>query len=299
VTLGTGARRCAVLGHPVAHSLSPLLHRTAYAALGLDWTYDAYDVTEEALPAFLAGLDPSWRGLSLTMPLKRAVLPLVDDLDATARAVGAANTVLLDPGHRYGANTDVSGLVATLRGGGVGTGTRQAVVLGGGATAASALAALARLDVASVELRVRDPARAGETAAVAATLGLDVSVVALDAGWPAYPQARPVVSTVPSAVAAAVLPDALLSGAVVIDARYDPWPSPLLQRAARLGSPTVTGIDLLVHQAVGQVQLMTGSEVAPGPLLAVALDAVQQRAGPRPRAARAGPDTPPGYRRSP
>ncbi len=268
-----------MLGHPVAHSLSPLLHRTAYAALGLDWTYDAHDVTEEALPAFLAGLDPSWRGLSLTMPLKRAALALVDDLDATARAVGAVYTVLLGPGHRHGANTDVGGLVATLRAGGVGTGTRQAVVVGGGATAASALAALARLDVASVELRVRDPEGAGETVAVAARLGVDVSVVALDAPWPAYPQARPVVSTVPSAVAAAVLPDALLTGTVVADARYDPWPSPLLQRADRLGSPTVTGIDLLVHQAVGQVRLMTGSEVDPGPLLAVALDAMRRRAG--------------------
>ncbi len=279
---GDGARHCAVLGHPVAHSLSPLLHRTAYATLGLDWTYDAHDVTEQALPGFLAGLDASWRGLSLTMPLKRVVLDLMDDVDATTRLVGAANTVLLAPGHRHGANTDVAGLVATLAAAGVRTGTGHAVVVGGGATAASALAALARLDVGTVELRVREPDRAAPTMAVAARLGLDVDTVGLDAPWPAPPRPRPVISTVPSAVAAAVLPDAVRAGTAVTDAVYDPWPSPLLQRADRLGSTTATGIDLLVHQAVEQVRLMTGSQVPPWPLLTVGLDAVRRRAGKHP-----------------
>ena len=90
--------RCAVLGRPIAHSLSPAMHRAAYARLELDWTYDACEVGEQDLPAFVAGLDDSWRGLSLTMPLKRAVLPLLDEVSPVASQVGAANTVVLERG---------------------------------------------------------------------------------------------------------------------------------------------------------------------------------------------------------
>ena len=179
-----GARRCGVLGHPIDHSLSPLLHRTAYAELGLDWTYDAHDVSADALPGFLDGLDPSWRGLSLTMPLKRAVLPLLDDLDDTAQAVGAVNTVLLDGDGRHGANTDVPGLVTALRAAApAGAVPARGTVVGGGATAASALAALAALGCADVEVRVREPLRAEETLRTGRALGLAVRVARLDAAW--------------------------------------------------------------------------------------------------------------------
>jgi shikimate dehydrogenase len=148
-------RRAAVLGHPVAHSLSPRLHRAAYRELGLDgWSYEAVDVTEEQLPAFVATLDGTWAGLSLTMPLKQAVIPLLDHVEPLAEVVGAVNTLLVQPGGRSpvltGANTDVHGLVAALSeglaaAGSTGTGPRSAVVLGAGATAASTLAALAEL----------------------------------------------------------------------------------------------------------------------------------------------------------
>ena len=94
--------RCAVLGSPIGHSLSPVLHREAYAALGLDWEYEAHVVTEDTLEAFLACLDGSWRGLSLTMPLKRAVLPLLDSISERARQAGGANTVVLAGGRRSG-----------------------------------------------------------------------------------------------------------------------------------------------------------------------------------------------------
>jgi shikimate dehydrogenase len=273
--------RCAVLGHPVGHSLSPVLHRVAYAQLGLDWTYTAHDVTAERLAGFVEQLDDSWRGLSLTMPLKRAVLPLLDDMDPTVLSVGAANTVLLAPGHRYGANTDVGGLVTALREAGLWQGAAHAVVVGGGATAASALASLSVLAVGSVELRVRDVARAGETLRTGRRLGLDVRALTFDEPWPGRPEVGVVVSTVPSAVAASLLPDAVLSAAAVVaDARYDPWPSLLLRRAESIGTATTTGVDLLVHQAVGQIRLMTGRPVDPGPLRTAALQMVGRRADP-------------------
>jgi len=279
-------RRCAVLGSPIAHSLSPLLHRTAYARLGLDWTYAAHEVTEQTLPTYLAGLDPSWRGLSLTMPLKRAVLPLLDEADAVVRTVGAANTVLLSPGRRAGANTDVSGLVTALQTS-LSDVTRapdgRALVVGAGATAAAALASLADLGMHAVDLHVRDPARADEARLVAGRLGLDARVLPFEAPWPAASPPPVVISTVPSSVAAAVLPEDVLSGTVVADVRYDVWPSPLLAVAERRGSVIVTGIDLLVHQAVAQVRLMTGREVPPRPLLEAATAAVRQRAGLPPR----------------
>ncbi len=137
-------RRAAVLGSPIAHSLSPVLHRAGYLDLGLEWRYDAIEVTQESLAAFVAGCGPEWAGLSLTMPLKRAVLPLLDTRAALVDVVGAANTVVFGAGgERAGHNTDVAGIVAALRG--IDAAAGPALVLGGGATAASALAALAEL----------------------------------------------------------------------------------------------------------------------------------------------------------
>lgn len=263
-------RRCGVLGHPVAHSLSPLLHRTAYGSLGLDWTYDAYDVTEETLPAFVAGLDDTWRGLSLTMPLKRAVLPLLDGADNLVVAVQAANTVLRnDDGRLVGANTDVPGMVGALRAGGVDEPVGAVVVLGGGATAAAALVAARTLGARTALLRVRDAARAQDTVRVGTALGLDVTTAALDDPWPE--EVLLLVATVPAD--AVQVPDHALRG-VVLDVRYDPWPSTLLVRAEAAGGRTATGLDLLAHQAAGQVELMCGRPVDPDVLRAAALRAV-------------------------
>src|SRR5688572_28400212 len=103
----SGPGRCAVLGSPIEHSLSAELHRAAYVELGLDWRYDAVEVDEAGLAGFLDGLGPEWRGLSLTMPLKRAVVPLLDEVRDRAVEAGAANTVLLGEGRRVGHNTDV------------------------------------------------------------------------------------------------------------------------------------------------------------------------------------------------
>ncbi|GGF35979.1 shikimate 5-dehydrogenase [Marmoricola endophyticus] len=252
------AVRCAVWGSPVAHSLSPVLHAAAYDALGLaGWEYGRADVDEAGLPAALAALDGSWRGLSLTMPLKRAVIGLLDSVSPVAEAAGAVNTVLLCDGRRTGDNTDVPGITAAVRER-VGD-VRSAVVVGGGATAASSLLGLADVGCERVTLVVRDPARAERTVAVAAEHGgVEVAVASLaDVSGLRETSADLLVGTVPGA---AWTPDLLAATAhvpAVFEMVYDGWPTPLAA-AAGTDRVLVSPLDLLVHQAVRQVQLMTG-----------------------------------------
>ena len=155
-------QRCGVLGDPISHSLSPVLHRAAYSALGLDWSYDAHRVPAGGLESFVAGLDASWRGLSLTMPLKREALALADRVTDRARLAGAVNTLLLEGDERVGDNTDLPGAVAAIRER-TSLPLASAAILGGGATAASIGLALVDLGVTTIEVLVRDEARAGET----------------------------------------------------------------------------------------------------------------------------------------
>ena len=274
-----GVRRCAVLGSPIGHSLSPVLHRAAYAELGLDWSYDAVEVTEEGLPAFLAGLDASWRGLSLTMPLKRAVVPLLDELGPEAELAGSANTVLLADGRRAGHNTDVPGATAALRERVPGE-LPAATVLGGGATAASVLLALADLGCRRAALVVRDPARAAETVSVVARHPHAPELDVLRLGADVPPAADVLVSTVPASAQDPWVLDLVARSSAVFEVLYDPWPTPLASAALASGRPLVTGLDLLVHQAALQVSLMTGVDAAP-------LD-VMRRAGESALTGRAG-----------
>lgn len=252
-----------MLGSPIAHSLSPVLHRAAYAELGLtDWSYDRFEVGEAALPAFLAGLDASWAGLSLTMPLKRAVIPLLDGVSDTAASVEAVNTVVLTgDGRRLGDNTDIPGMIAALRERGVAT-VESAAVLGAGATASSALAALARLCTGPVTAYVRSAARAEEMRGWGERLGVDVRT----ADWADAAEALRaplVVATTPEgstdALAAAV-PEA---PGTLFDVLYEPWPTRLAAAWSARGGAVVGGLDLLVHQAVLQVEQMTGRTPAP------------------------------------
>jgi shikimate dehydrogenase len=255
--------RAAVLGSPIAHSLSPVLHRAAYAALGLDdWTYTAIECDEAGLPALLASRDRQWAGLSLTMPLKRAVLPLLDRTEPLAVEVGGANTVVFADGQRHGYNTDVPGMVAALAEAGV-TAPSGATILGAGATACAALAALRAAGLPSAVVQVRDPARAGDLLAAARRLGLAVEL------RPFGSQVRAgdlLISTAPAGAAdffaeRAIDPPARPSA--VLDVVYDPWPTPLASAAAHSGIVVVSGFDLLLHQAARQVELMTGREPAP------------------------------------
>jgi len=254
----TLTRRAAVLGSPIAHSLSPVLHRAAYRRLGLTgWTYDAFDVTEEKLPGFVAGLDlAAWAGLSLTMPLKRAIRPMLAQVGETARAVDAVNTVLVQPnGDLHGENTDVPGLVAALAEHGV-TKAESAAVLGGGATAASALAALATLVTGPVSIYLRSPARAAELEPVAELYHIDLRVRPWSAGAEALVQDL-VVNTTPSG-AADELADRLPSQVgTLFDVLYHPWPTVLAAAWSARGATVLGGQDLLVHQAALQVELMT------------------------------------------
>jgi shikimate dehydrogenase len=249
--------RCAVLGDPVEHSLSPALHRAAYVALGLDWTYDAVRVPAGRLAAFLAGLDAEWRGLSLTMPLKREAMALLTSQDVWAARAGAANTLLLDAGGVHGLNTDVPGAVAALREATTAS-LERAVVLGGGATATSVLLALAELGCRQAVLAVRDAARARETVEALGRHPHAPSIETVPIGGLAAVAADVVVSTVPAPAQTGALLTALADVPVVFDVVYDPWPTPLAAAAAASGRVLVGGLDLLLWQAVDQVRAMTG-----------------------------------------
>jgi shikimate dehydrogenase len=260
------ARRAAVLGSPVAHSLSPVLHRAAYAALGLsDWTYEAFECGEADLRARLeaceADTTAAWAGLSLTMPLKRAVLPLLDSVSEIAVAAGGANTVTWREGRRIGDNTDVYGIVTALAEAGV-RAPSSAVVLGGGATACSALAALREIGLPKTTVVVREPARAAEATAAGARLDVSVSVRT----FPDLADLLPVdlvISTLPKGAADPYADLIAASGAAVLDVVYAPWPTPLGAAVRDAGRTVVGGFPMLLHQAVRQVELMTGRTDVP------------------------------------
>lgn len=272
-------RRAAVLGHPIAHSLSPVLHRTAYAQLGLTgWTYEAVDVEESELAGFVAGLDDRWAGLSLTMPLKRAVRPLLVAQSPLAAAVAAVNTVTFTPAGPVGDNTDVPGIVAALHEAGIER-VGRAAVLGGGATATSAVAALQQLGCDAPTVHVRRLATTGELQAAAERLGVRPVLRGLDVtGLAALSDADLVISTLPGS-AADELAEPLLAAVrgtavrgtgaglpVLMDVVYAPWPTTLAARWTGTGGRVVGGFGMLLHQAAEQVRLMTGQ---PAPLEAM------------------------------
>jgi shikimate dehydrogenase len=261
--------KAAVLGQPVMHSLSPALHRAAYDALGFaDWSYEPIECDEAALPAFVAGRGPEWVGLSLTMPLKRAVLPLLDHVDHLASATGGVNTVVFRPEGRYGYNTDVQGIVDALTE--VGAATPASVtIVGAGATACSALAAVGELGAAGADVVLRDPVRAAGLLATAERLGLTVRLRPWDELTAAGPQPDLLISTVPAGAADAYarhLRQAGQAPPAVLDVVYHPWPSPLAVAATAADSVVASGYGMLLHQAAAQVELMTGK---PAPLEAM------------------------------
>lgn len=260
-------RRAAVLGSPIAHSLSPELHRAAYRALGLSgWTYDRFEVTEQTLASFLRELDGPWAGLSLTMPLKRAVLPLLDEVSQTAAAIEAVNTVVFtDDGRLSGDNTDIPGMVAALRERGVRR-VDHATVLGAGATASSAVAALGRICDGDITVFVRSQARAEEMRGWGERLGVAVTI----ADWADAAEALRaplVIATTPAGSTDALAEAAPIGPGVLFDVLYEPWPTGLAAAWQRRGGQVVGGLDLLVHQAVLQVEQMTGA--TQGPLAAM------------------------------
>ncbi|MDH6432842.1 shikimate dehydrogenase [Streptomyces sp. SAI-144] len=257
------ARRAAVLGKPIAHSLSPVLHRAAYEELGLTgWSYDRFELDEAALPGFVEQLGPEWAGLSVTMPLKRAVIPLLDEISETAASVEAVNTVVFtEDGRRLGDNTDIPGMVAALRERGIEQ-VESAAILGAGATASSALAALARICTGQVVAYVRSEARAAEMRQWGERLDVDVRT----ADWADAAEALDaplVIATTPAGATDALAHAVPERPAALFDVLYDPWPTELAARWSMIGGAVVSGLDLLVHQAVLQVEQMTGLRPAP------------------------------------
>ena len=250
--------KAAVLGKPVAHSLSPALHRAAYEALGFaDWTYELVECDEQGLAGYVESRGPEWAGLSLTMPLKRTVLPLLDHVDHLAAATGGANTVVFSGAARLGYNTDVTGLVTALAEAGLDRAPARALVLGGGATACSALAALAELGLRQAAVAVRDPARAAGLLAAASRLRMSVELCPFGT----QTGADLLISTVPAGAAdfyAERLRGITHPPRFVVDVVYHPWPTPLATAASRAGSVAVSGFELLLYQAARQVELMTG-----------------------------------------
>lgn len=264
------ARKAAVLGSPITHSRSPQLHLAAYRALGLTgWTYDRIECTGEQLPGLVSSLGPEWIGLSVTMPGKIAALEFADQRTERAVTIGSANTLVrIDGGWRADC-TDVDGVSGALTEGGIGdVSGADAVVVGAGGTARPALVALAGMGVKSVTVVARDPGRAAGAVSCAESVGLDVRLLNFDSGelGARCAGAAVLVSTVPS-VAIAEHTKALGRAPFVLDAIYDPWPTPLATAVRAGGGTVIGGLAMLLHQAYGQVEQFTG---LPAPRAAMA-----------------------------
>lgn len=265
---------CAVLGSPIAHSLSPAMHRAAYAELGLDWTYEPVEVREGELAAFVGALGDDVRGLSVTAPLKREAAAAGHQHDGDVEVLGVANTLVVEDGMISAYNTDVAGAAAAIDEAGIEP-PRTARILGGGATAASLALTLVRLGVEELDFVVRDPARAAEAVAVARGRGIAVQVRSIDE--PLIDKVDLLVSTVPGTAIGSRSHELVDSSQAVFDVVYDPWPTDLARAAGESGIPLISGLDLLAHQAVLQVDLMTGSPVSPQLLRDAALAALRSR----------------------
>jgi shikimate dehydrogenase len=263
-----------VLGRPIAHSLSPVLHRAAYSALRLDWSYVAVDCGVEDLARVVAERS-GWVGFSATMPLKHALLDVAAEVRDRAAAIGAANTLLPGPGGWVADNTDAFGIVAALRKRGVRP--RSVTVLGAGGTAQATLGALREFGVGECTALVRDRSRARALLATAHRLGITLDLDELSLDRPGL-AADLVVSTLPPGVADRFAGRDWTSSQAVLDVVYRPWPTPLAAAAAAHGATVVPGALMLLHQAAEQVRLMTGRD-APVDAMRAALRAAAPDAG--------------------
>lgn len=264
------SRRAAVLGHPISHSKSPALHSAAYAKLGVDIDYSAIDVTVEGLPSFMDSLrgDESWCGLSVTMPLKSAMVKEVDEVRGAGAHLGVINTVVFehDAGRvrRVGYNTDVAGIVEAVRYAGV-VAAPHVAILGGGGTSAAAVAAAQELGAHHVDVFVRDAGRAGDAQAAAAAVGISLTVRPLTEAATAVAGTDLVISTFPPRAADSLAEElAGLPGTgagVLLDVAYDPWPSRLAEVWHGHGGAVVPGLEMLMYQAAEQIRRFSGCDV--------------------------------------
>lgn len=261
------ARRAAVLGSPIAHSRSPDLHLAAYRALGLDdWTYDRIECGAEELPGIVGGFGPEWVGVSVTMPGKFAALRFADERTERADAVGSANTLVRTATGWRADNTDIDGVAGAL-----GTASGRALVCGSGGTAPAAVVALAGLGVSGITVLARSPEKAARLVELGARVGVPTRFCGLDEDGLAdeVAAAQVLVSTIP-ADAAARYAATFAPVPVLLDAVYDPWPTPLAAAVAAAGGRVIDGLQMLLHQAFAQVEQFTGLP-APRAAMAAAL----------------------------
>ncbi|WP_231985188.1 shikimate dehydrogenase [Mycobacterium sp. E796] len=249
------ARKAGVLGRPIAHSKSPDLHLAAYRALGLnDWTYDRIECGAEELPGVVGGFGPEWVGVSVTMPGKFAALRFADEHTERAALVGSANTLVRTAAGWRADNTDVDGVA-----GAIGSASGWALVCGSGGTAPAAVVGLAELGVTGITVVARDPDKAARLVDLGARVGVETRYCGLDDAGLAdeVAGAQVLVSTIPADVAAryaggfAAIP-------VLLDAVYDPWPTPLAAAVGAAGGRVIDGLQMLLHQAFSQVEQFTG-----------------------------------------
>ncbi|HAY42656.1 MAG TPA: shikimate dehydrogenase [Micrococcaceae bacterium] len=248
--------RAAVLGQPISHSKSPILHRAAYALLGADIAYEAIELAPAQAGEFAQGLRGNqWAGCSVTMPLKDVFVPLMDEVSDRVARLGALNTIVVSrDGRLFGENTDVAGIVRALADAGVAH-SSQATILGAGNTALAAIEAAAELGTAELKLVVRDASRAGRAHALAQVLGMRVELVEVtqlaERGITGDPL---VISTLPPRAADSWVAPLGAGHGVLLDVAYDPWPSEL---AGNWAGTVISGLHMLVHQAVEQARLFS------------------------------------------
>jgi shikimate dehydrogenase len=247
--------RLAVLGSPISHSKSPALHAAAYRVLGLPWNYERVELTGATLPGFLRDLGDEWRGLSVTMPLKHDVLPLLDETDELVEITGVCNTVLLSNGRRVGFNTDVHGITTAFTETGI-TSLDHVQVLGGGATASSAIVAAARLGASRVTVSVRSPEKSTGLLHLGSALGIQLEIGHLGDILLEHPTA--IISTLPNRVEADLVFDtASRHESILFDVAYEPWPTNLAQRWLEANGTVISGLGMLLHQALMQVRIFS------------------------------------------
>jgi shikimate dehydrogenase len=243
-------RKAAVLGSPIAHSRSPQLHLAAYRALGLDgWTYERIECTADELPVVVGGFGPEWVGLSVTMPGKFAALRFADTRTLRAELVGSANTLVRTPDGWRADNTDIDGVIGAL-----GMVSGRAAVLGSGGTAPAAVVGLAELGVQDISVVARRREKVAPLLDLGAHLGVDIRWIELGS---TVVDVDVVVSTIPADVAARHA-DTVAATPLLLDAIYDPWPTPLAAAVEAAGGRVISGLQMLLHQAFAQVEQFTG-----------------------------------------
>jgi len=283
-------RVVAIIGDPVAHSLSPRMHNAAFAALGLNWTYLAFRVQPAELPQAVRGIRGlGFMGLNVTVPHKEAVVPLLDEVDATAARIGAVNTVRVDEERLVGFNTDAPGVLDALEGaGGARVPGGRCLVLGAGGGGRAAAFGLAQAGAAKVVILNRTPSRAEKLAqqVAAAVRACDVAAGALDASSAVHfaREADIIVQATSATMSAAMgglggrapwldaIRAHLRRGITVLDMVYTPKWTELLTSAREAGAAAVSGLSLLVHQGARSFELWTG-QPAPVDVMMRAVDA--------------------------